>query len=257
MRAIEDVAIDYLEGILPKTEHEAFEKLLTHSSEAQLVLKELEELYNAMDKNETPDPSSDLDDSFYKMLEAERMNQNQNNAAPSFGTSWLYGAIAALVLLLVGFGLGRYSSSENSTPPEMIAMQKEMEEIKQLVLMTLRKESASERLKAVHFTSQIKNVDNELLYALIHTMGFDNSLDVRIRAAESLSKFSDLSLVRDSYIKMLHQEESPEMQLLLIDLLVANNTQEALDEMYYLYEKENLPEFIKHSVRNGIDALSL
>lgn len=257
MRPIEDIVIEYLEGTLSQNERIEFEQTLETSAEARQVLEEFQLLYETIESDKTPSPSSNLDDRFFDMLEASSHKEKPDNVVRlSLRPSWVYGAAAA-ILLLIGFGLGQWTVPQNTANPEVLAIQKEVEETKQLVLMSLRKESASTRLQAVHVSSKVEEADNELLYALIHTMSFDNSLNVQIKATEALAKYAQNPLVKDSFIKMLGQTNAPELQLLLIDLLVNNKSQEALNEMYNLYEKENLPDFVKDRVRNGIEILSL
>jgi anti-sigma factor RsiW len=140
-------------------------------------------------------------------------------------TAWLrspVGAVAwSLALLVIGvFGGTRLGENTSVRSQELTAMHAELTNMRQLVVLSmLQQQSASERLQGVTFTSREDHLDPRVLAELLRTLRYDNSVDVRLAALDALSHHAGQPQVRKSVVDALQEQQSPLVQVALIDLL--------------------------------------
>lgn len=92
--------------------------------------------------------------------------------------------------------------------------------MQQLVALSLlQQQSASERLKGVNWSYRVAPADPKVVSALVRTVEQDSSVNVRLAAVDALQKFSGAANVRQALIQALPREESPMVQVAIIDLL--------------------------------------
>jgi anti-sigma factor RsiW len=136
------------------------------------------------------------------------------------------GAVAwSAALLLIGILVGgRFGVGSVSKPPqndEMAQMHNELTNMRQLVVLSmLQQQSASERLQGVSWSSGAEQLDPQVSAALLHTLRYDGSVDVRLAALDALSKHSGQPQVRRGVLEALQGQQSPLVQVALIDQLV-------------------------------------
>ena len=70
------------------------------------------------------------------------------------------------------------------------------------------------------FSRREKDADPKVLDALLHTLRYDNSVDVRLAALDVLSRYSNRPEVHQGLVEALQGQQSPLVQLSLIDVLV-------------------------------------
>ena len=111
--------------------------------------------------------------------------------------NWLrspLGAVAwSAALLAMGIFAGNYwgarTTRSNPNENEIAAMHSELTNMRQLVVLSmLQQQSASERLQGVSYSQREGHLDPQVLSALVHTLRFDNSVDVRLAALDALSR---------------------------------------------------------------------
>jgi hypothetical protein len=104
---------------------------------------------------------------------------------------------------------------------DMVALQQEVKEMKQLVMLSLlENQSASERIRAVSYAEALPGLDPAVREALIRTLDGDQNLNVRLAAAEALGRFPDSEEVRQALVGALERQPDPMLQITLIHLLV-------------------------------------
>lgn len=164
--------------------------------------------------------------------------------------TWLKVA-AAVAFVIVGY-LGA-SWLNDTTRNELIALQAELKKTKELVLMSMMKqESASERLKGIMASSEIKDVDEDIIDALILALNTDENINVRIAAAEALSGFYENEKASLALIASLNHQSFPAVQMKLIDILVFLGNKNALSPMREFTEKEGVIKSVKDEAYMGI-----
>jgi len=150
-----------------------------------------------------------------------------------------------LALLVVGFVAGRYTNSGNTstTRPdaEIAAMQTELSNMRQLVVLSmLQQQSASGRLQGVTWSTQQPQTDPQILSALLHTLRFDSSVDVRLAAIDALSRHGNQPQVREGLADALQMQQSPLVQLALIDLFVDMKDRNVVGQLQKLQQDAGL-----------------
>jgi HEAT repeats/Putative zinc-finger len=137
--------------------------------------------------------------------------------------AWQFGA--ALALLLIGLWAGRYIAGSGrgaGTPtPEIAQLQGQVESLRQLVsLSLLEQQSPSARMEGVSYAYQMAQPDAQVEQALLHAVNHDPNVNVRLSAVDALQKYAADPNVRRALADAVPVQESPLVQVALIDLLV-------------------------------------
>ncbi|HEU0120331.1 MAG TPA: HEAT repeat domain-containing protein [Bryobacteraceae bacterium] len=172
-------------------------------------------------------------------------------AAPS-RTNWQWlAAAAALILGVFGFLAGRYSAPR---PPEgdMASLRKEVRNLREVVALSLLdQQSASERLRGIRYSASLDGSDPEVVDALSRTLRSDPSVDVRLAAADALRRFPMSATVSESAWQLLEQDDSPLVQIAVIDLLVSRKDPSVRARLTALKDRSGLDS----NVRDYLQAL--
>jgi len=115
-----------------------------------------------------------------------------------------------------------------------------------MMVTMLEQPSAMQRMKAISFADNFDNVDDKILNAFLITLNNDPNPNVRLSALDALSKYSDNKLVRDGLIKSISVQESPLVQVGLIDLMLKLKEKASIKEFNRLLQNKDL----NYSVRN-------
>jgi hypothetical protein len=181
---------------------------------------------------EQPGPESRV--RFQAMLRAYQAGSTEKAVAPqeerkraSFwsGFNWLrspLGAVAwSIALLAAGTFIGMRLSNSTSRTPELAAMHTELTNMRQLVVLSmLQQQSDSTRLQGVSWSRREEQLDPQVLSALLHTLRYDSSVDVRLAALDALSRHGRQQQVHQEVADTLQEQQSPLVQVALIDQLL-------------------------------------
>jgi anti-sigma factor RsiW len=169
---------------------------------------------------------------------------------PSLSAAW------ACVLLVAGFLGGRYIDRDTSQKGELAAMRQELHSTRQLVALSLlQQQSASERLQGVSWSTRVAP-DPEVLDALQHTLRYDSSVDVRLAALDALSRYGKRPDVSRGLVESLESQQSPMVQVALIDLLVELHDSSAVEPLKRLQQEPNLDPTVRKRADWGIRQLT-
>jgi hypothetical protein len=152
-------------------------------------------------------------------------------------SSWHYVApwalaAAAVAVLGIGVVIGRGMSQPSQPDPSIAALRQELRETRQMVALSLlTQQSASERLKGVNWTGQIEMPGNEVVTALLDTLVHDSNVNVRLASIDALKRFADQQNVRRAALDALNRQDSPLVQMALIDFMVEVNEREAVPDL--------------------------
>ena len=117
-------------------------------------------------------------------------------------------------------------------------MRGQVESLRQLVALSLLQEqSPSARLRGVNYSYQMTQPDREVQQALLHAVNHDTNVNVRLSAVDALAKFASNPEVRRALVDSLPVQDSPLVQIALIDLLVQLNARDAAPAMQKLAQQ--------------------
>ena len=247
---ISELLPDYLQGNLSTSQNHNVEEHLEHCadcSEEVLIWKKLSLL-----PMEQPSPESRA--RFEAMLQAYQAGRsNQPVGAfekrPSISTwnvfHWLRSPLGAMAwsvaLLAIGVYTGLHLTGPKLPPPDIAEIQKELASTRQLVVLSmLQQQSASERLQGVTWSTREEKLDPQVLSALLHTLRYDGSVDVRLAALDALSRHSRQPQVHKGILDALQEQQSPLVQVALIDLLLEWRDHDAVQRLQQLEQTPNL-----------------
>jgi anti-sigma-K factor RskA len=257
---------DYLQGSLGPDQYRAVEAHLEECadcSEEVAVWKKLSLL-----PIEQPSPMSRV--RFEAMLQAYQMGRSNQPVADSAWrkrfSSWSFshwlrsplGATAwSAALLVIGVFAGFRLAGPKPLSPDIAEIQRQLESTKQLVVLSmLQQQSASARLEGVNFTTRDEQLNPQVLSALLHTLRYDPSVDVRLAALDAISRHSAQPQVRSSVVNALQEQQSPLVQVALIDQLVEWHDREAKPHLEKLRQTQDLNPAVREHADWAISKLN-
>jgi len=165
---------------------------------------------------------------------------------------------AGLLLLVTGGFIGYYIQPVGNSSDEVSSMKQEMVEMKNLVILSLiKQESASERIKAVSYIKEISKPDPKLIETLFNTLNSDRNVNVRLAAAQALSKYTDNKEIARGIVKSLEIQTEPLVQIMLINLAVQTRDNDVTPELNKMLQRSDLMDEVKIYAKKGIKSLSI
>jgi|SRR5579863_4961048 len=147
----------------------------------------------------------------------------------------------AVVFLAIGLLVGRSFTTGQQGAGEITRLREEVQSTRQLVTLSLlQQQSASERLKGVDWSSRLQRPDPQVLSALLHTVNYDQNVNVRLAALDALRQTASSEMVRKGLVESLDRQTSPMMQISLIDTLVEIREKQAADALKVLSSEAGL-----------------
>jgi hypothetical protein len=148
----------------------------------------------------------------------------------------------SMALVVLGVFIGVRVSAPDSHKEELNAMHTELANMRQMVALSmLQQQSASGRLEGVTWTRREERLDPQVLSALLHTLRFDPSVDVRLAALDALSRYAAAQpQLRSSVADALQEQQSPLVQVALIDQLVEWRDRQAAGHLEKLRQDPNV-----------------
>lgn len=248
----EQTIIAYLEGTLDDGEKTAFEKELMDSPTLQTAVENWQQLLQVMESQ--PLPQTDLEMDFEKLLEHyPTTKQNKALITLSLHRNWLAAALIAGIVLITGGSLllqqNRFKESQIQLLSAQLQQQQQL-----LAASILQQASASDKIKALNNVSR-QQLDQELQKALFFALNYDDNVNVRLKAAQALQTVMHDSAVRQKMITSLAEQDQPEIQIFLIEILSSYREKEALPVLEQLIQKEEVLEVVKDKAAKEIATL--
>jgi len=245
---------------------------LANCPDCQREFSSLSQTLAALDAMPTPSPTPRLRQSFYAMLEEEK------NSAASLQVSvarerrarrisllgWILSPVAAVALLVFGFLAGQKAAPAPATTatPEVTAMRKEIQDLRtQMGKMTTfvaysmlqqQQSPANDRLREVLTAAKAEHPSDKTLDEIVSALAFDPSVNVRLRALESLYQHSDREIVRTGVLAALPREQNPLVQLEMIDFVAAAHDSNATPVLEKLAQNELIEASVREAARTAL-----
>jgi anti-sigma factor RsiW len=186
-----------------------------------------------------------------------RATANSAQQTPATKPSWIFlewlrspfGAVAwSAALLLVGLFVGTQLTNRTKPAPseEIASLHAEITSMRQLVALSmLQQQSASERLQGVSWSTHEDHLDPQVQSVLLRTLRYDGSVDVRLAALDALSRHATQPQVRKGVLEALQEQQSPLVQVAMIDQLIEWRDPGAAQRLRMLEQTPNLNPAVK------------
>lgn len=226
--------------------NEELEQLILSDASLKSRFDEFNEVLNAIETTEEVEVPFQVQAGFQSALHKEKENTHQ--------LPWMQIA-AAVALLIVGFGAGKYT--EGNSSDDLTALRNEIQSLREVTLTsTLQRHSASERIMAVNLIEQKSSVNKELVSTLITTLNSDESPNVRYAALKALEKFIAEQDVRAELVKSLEAQTDPLIQISLITILVQAEERSAIAPLKDIMKNEQISPEVKQQAEVAIQVLT-
>ena len=265
----EDKLIGLLNNELTPAEQAELEKHMAECPGCSEELSGLREVWDMMAKIETPEPSSHIRIKFQAMLDTYK--ESIEDAKPGvwssirkqFGKVWQlqtrWPLAYSLVIVLVGFGLGYllFSAGKGVKQEQQLqALSSQVHELKQTMMLSLLENpSASERIRGVSYTSEIKHADKEVIDALLATLNNDPNVNVRLSTLDALSHLANHPEVREGLIRSIEKQDSPIMQLAIADVMLKLQEKRSVKSFEDLLKQKDLNPGVRDKIKQTITQL--
>lgn len=224
--------VDYWRGTLEDPLGE-FRTHLGSCERCKAEAEDLKDLWGIMDGLPEEDPSLGLRVRFYDSLREWRRKEGERRQAFWLLRHPAFQAAAAVLILVVGIGTGYLARGRETT--EVSQLRGEVYNMRQLVALSLmQQQSASDRLRGVSYAYRAEQSDPQVLSALLTTVNHDPNINVRLAAVDALRNFTDNPVGRNGLVQALSKQESPLVQIAILDQIVSVHERSAIQGIQFL-----------------------
>jgi hypothetical protein len=256
----------YLSGQLSPAEKNLFENLMDANAELRQEVEELRSLWEDLGSLPEEQPSAALRARFYQKLNDVK---NARSRPLTGGFAWWKPGLAGLVrqvtialaLFSVGMFVGREKLGNPASPTasteEVKRLGTEVQSLRQTVAMSLLdRQSPTSRLEGISWSSRVERPDHDLVDALLTVLDHDPNINVRLSALDALGKFTGDVRVRNAMVQAIPLQDSPLVQIALIDALVHMHDNAAAKELQKLSGDADVNSMVRQRAQWGLQRLN-
>ena len=186
---------------------------------------------------------------FYDMLDAYRGGLEEK-PTQRFEWHWTFAAAGAgaFAMLAVGFFVGRGAAVPVAAKPDaqIAQLRGEVSSMRQMMALSLlQQQSAADRMRGVSYAYQVDKSDANVVEALLETVKSDPSVNVRLAAVDAFRNFGSNLPARRSLLAAVKSQDSPLVQIGIIELLVDLNDQTSTKDLGKLAQDASLPKEVR------------
>ena len=261
---------DYLIGDLSQKEKEQMQNHIAACPSCREELESLNAIWTKLGVLPEVQPSAKMRTQFYTMLEDYKndlgeekpkvhlLEQLKNRFRPVWTGRPSFQLSFSLFFLFVGLTAGYFITGSRGRPAEISDLRQEVQSMRQtLAVSLLDQPSASERLRGVNLSVNTEKPDSGLIEALLNTLNTDSNVNVRLAAVDALYLFYDNPLVKEGLAQTLSTQDSPLVQVALIDLVVNVRERRAIDSLKNLIETKTLHPEVKQHAELGLQKIGM
>ncbi len=252
---LEGLLIDYIDNLLGPDDRKWVEHELATTESTRLLYEQLRTVIGTVKELEELQPGLRLKASFDKLL-TEEINKSKSSKIIFFQPVF-YRAAAGLALVMAGVAIGYWINKNQIRENELIALKKEVEATKQMMLVMLdNQQSASQRMMGTTVAYSMEKPDDEILKALVKSLNEDPNTNVRLAALEALIKFHQEPAVKRKLIESLSIQRDPAVQITLIQFMVKMREKEVLQQLQDIADDTHTIKAVKDEALSGMLKLS-
>jgi HEAT repeats len=253
----------YLSGQLTPVEKDLFDTQLSESVELRVEVEELRSLWEGLGSLPAEEPSAALRARFYQKLSDIQSGRGRVvDGAYAWWKPGLQGLFRQTTIALAVFVLGMYVGRVNiggraSGTEEVKRLDTEVQSLRQTVALSLLdRQSATSRLEGISWSSRVQRPDRDLVSALLTTLNHDPNINVRLSALDAMEKFTGDPTVRKALVESLSRQDSPLVQIALIDALVHIRDNAAAGELRKLTGDAEANAAVRQRAQWGLEKLT-
>ena len=213
----------------------------------------MDSLWLTSDVTEQVTPSAHMKANFYQMLEQEKSAQ-QTTVETNAGSSLLFSLSSlfqfsrpvgqfAMVCIIFLAGMGTQNLIKPNDTTVVTQLESQVEELNSMMALSLLQQpTATERLSGVSYSNRLQQLPDELVQQLLGLLTNDRSTTVRLAIIKTLFDYQDFYQIEGQLLTALTTQESPMVQLQLVDLISVRGSEFALSELKQLIDDEKLSE---------------
>ena len=261
------------ECLAGRLESGAREKLIAHleiCSTCRADMAEMGVVWRGLDAMPVAEPGPAVRARFLEVLDAYQSGMEQGRMRPVAGvkTSWwmagwwpakaAWQTALALGLLIAGLVGGRMLTRPAPTSPEIAQLQGQVESLRQTIALSmLQDQSSSERIRGVSYGSQVQKPDRQIDQALLYAVNHDPNVNVRLSAVDALEKWAHNPDIQRALVDALPLQDSPLVEIALIDVLVEVNDKGALPVLHQIADKAQTDDAVRQRATAAIQKLEV
>jgi HEAT repeats/Putative zinc-finger len=262
-----------LAGRLDKTARETVIEHLETCSACRAELAQLGTVWRGLEAlREEPEPGPSMKTRFRETLAAFEAGLEQGRQSPPAPARQPQGRTAsgwwplrpawqfalALGMLAIGVWTGRTMMTPREASPEMAQLKGQVESLRQLVALSmLQQQSPSSRLQGVTYAYQLAQPDSQVEQALLYAVNHDSNVNVRLSAVDALQKYAGDPTVRRALIDAVAVQDSPLVQVALIDLLVQLKDRDLAPELRRIARDPQSDEAVRQRAARALTELGI
>ena len=259
---------DWVNGDLTTPEREKLEQHLAECAGCREELAEMQKVWDMMDVLEAPEPSAQMRVKFHAMLDSYKESTKEQKGFLSalndklkslrqWQARWPLAYNIAIVLISFGCGYWFFHAGKSGEQEQQLKeLTSQVHELKQtMMLALLENPSASERMRGVSYTSEIKHADKEVINALLATLNNDPNVNVRLSTLDALVQLANHPEVREGLIKSIAQQDSPLMQSAIADVMLKLQEKRSVKSFKELLKQKNLDQGVRDKIKETITQL--
>ena len=263
-----------LAGKLDKTARENVIEHMETCSACRAELAELGVVWRGLEALAAPsvEPQPEMRNRFLELLHAYEAGFEAGKAVPVVPVpvrkpataaatlpfwsrpAWQF-AMAAALLMLGIFG-GKFAFQPRGENPEMAQLKGQVEGLRQMVALSmLQEQSAGNRMRGVTYSVQMAQPDNQVEQALLYAVNHDANINVRLSAVDALEKYAGDPQIRRALVDAVPLQDSPLVQVALIDLLVQLNDKDSAPALLKLAKDQQADEMVRQRATAAMQKL--
>jgi hypothetical protein len=249
---------DWHMGRLDTAEKAELEQHLNTCADCREALAATGFVLDSVSDLQDPGPSVQVKADFRAMLDDFKAAEKKKVSDGSIW-SWLFRprlSLAYGLIILVCIGGAYLLGHSNKQGQEVQDLHAQVHELKQTMMLTmLDNPLASERIKAVSYTNDLKKVDNRVINALLATLNNDPNVNVRLSTLEALAALGNHPEVRTGLIKSITTQDSPIIQLAIADVMLKLQEKRSVGSFRELLKQKGLDDKVRQKVKETITKL--
>jgi anti-sigma factor RsiW len=259
---------DFLTGELSAKAKSAVDSHLVSCASCAEEFHKVGETWTKLGVLPVEQPSPAVRDRFYTMLEAYaqglEVRSGEKAPRPAFSLRGLFTwnrpafrFAAAAALVLAGVAGGLFVGRSGAFSQKFARLEREVSDMRQTTALSLLdRPSSSERLLGVSYSEQVQTPGEPTIAALLRILDTDPNVNVRLAAVDALYLFAKDPRVKDGLVASLGRQDSPLVQVALIDLLTELREQRAAEALKALIADEKIHPDVRERARQGLKSLT-